>query len=82
MQTFEVLQVIRGYHNFPAAGLVIGGKSLKDERGRLSCMNILVATPGRFLQHMDQTIGFECDKLQMHGEKFYKADVIYALNEN
>lgn len=30
-------------------------------------MNILVATPGRLLQHMDQTIGFECDNLQMLG---------------
>lgn len=28
-------------------------------------MNILVATPGRLLQHMDQTIGFGCDNLQV-----------------
>lgn len=28
-------------------------------------MNILVATPGRLLQHMDQTLGFECDQLQI-----------------
>jgi superfamily II DNA/RNA helicase len=46
---------------------VIGGKNLKDERERLTRMNILVATPGRLLQHMDQTIGFECDNLQMLG---------------
>lgn len=30
-------------------------------------MNILVATPGRLLQHMDQTVGFECDNLQLLG---------------
>lgn len=30
-------------------------------------MNILVATPGRLLQHMDQTFGFDCDNLQMLG---------------
>jgi len=47
--------------------LVIGGKNLKDERERLSRMNILVATPGRLLQHMDQTFGFESDNLQMLG---------------
>ncbi|KAG9313760.1 hypothetical protein JVU11DRAFT_6119 [Chiua virens] len=41
------------------------GKNLKDERERLSRMNILVATPGRLLQHMDQTFGFESDNLQM-----------------
>lgn len=30
-------------------------------------MNILVATPGRLLQHMDQTVGFDCDNLQLLG---------------
>ena len=81
MQIFEVLRAIGGYHSF-SAGLVIGGKNLKDERERLSRMNILVATPGRLLQHMDQTFGFECDNLQMLGEDFYKADAIYVLNGN
>ena len=65
-QIFEVLRSIGGYHSF-SAGLIIGGKNLKDERERLSRMNILVATPGRLLQHMDQTIGFECDNLQLLG---------------
>ncbi|GJJ14735.1 hypothetical protein Clacol_009002 [Clathrus columnatus] len=64
MQIFEVLRRIGGYHSF-SAGLVIGGKSLKDESDRLSRMNILVATPGRLLQHMDQTIGFECGNVQV-----------------
>ncbi|KAF7969085.1 hypothetical protein HWV62_14240 [Athelia sp. TMB] len=64
VQIFEVLRSIGGYHSF-SAGLVIGGKQLKDERDRLSRMNILVATPGRLLQHMDQTVGFESDNLQM-----------------
>lgn len=66
VQIFEVLRSIGGYHSF-SAGLVIGGKNLKDEKDRLSRMNILVATPGRLLQHMDQTIGFECDNLQILG---------------
>ncbi|TFK67648.1 ATP-dependent RNA helicase dbp-4 [Pluteus cervinus] len=64
VQIFEVLRSIGGYHSF-SAGLVIGGKNLKDERERLSRMNILVATPGRLLQHMDQTVGFEADNLQV-----------------
>ena len=34
-------------------------------------MNILVATPGRLLQHMDQTVGFDCDNLQMLGGRYY-----------
>ncbi|KAL0946239.1 hypothetical protein HGRIS_012498 [Hohenbuehelia grisea] len=64
VQIFEVLRSIGGYHSF-SAGLVIGGKNLKDERDRLSRMNILVATPGRLLQHMDQTLGFDADNLQL-----------------
>ncbi|KAJ7905156.1 P-loop containing nucleoside triphosphate hydrolase protein [Mycena leptocephala] len=64
IQIFEVLRSIGGFHTF-SAGLVIGGKNLKDERDRLSKMNILVATPGRLLQHMDQTVGFEADNLQV-----------------
>lgn len=62
-----MLRSIGCYHAF-SAGLVIGGKNLKDERDRLSRMNILVATPGRLLQHMDQTVGFGSDNLQMLGE--------------
>lgn len=67
-----MLRSIGGYHSF-SAGLVIGGKNLKDERDRLSRMNILVATPGRLLQHMDQTVGFESDNLQMLGKCIFKS---------
>lgn len=64
IQIFEVLRKIGRYHTF-SAGLVIGGKSLQEERDRLGRMNILVCTPGRMLQHMDQTALFEVDNLQM-----------------
>ncbi|KAG2058137.1 DEAD-domain-containing protein [Suillus hirtellus] len=64
VQIFDVLRSVGAFHAF-SAGLVIGGKNLKDERDRLARMNILVATPGRLLQHMDQTFGFECDNLQL-----------------
>jgi ATP-dependent RNA helicase DDX10/DBP4 len=66
VQIFEVLRKIGHQHNF-SAGLVIGGKNLKHEQERLSRMNILIATPGRLLQHMDQTLGFDCDHLQLLG---------------
>ena len=62
-----MLRSIGGYHSF-SAGLVIGGKNLKDESLRLSRMNILVATPGRLLQHMDQTVGFDTNNLQVLGK--------------
>ncbi|WWC92167.1 ATP-dependent RNA helicase DBP4 [Kwoniella dendrophila CBS 6074] len=58
VQTFNQLRDIGKYHNF-SAGLVIGGKPLKEEQDRLGRMNILIATPGRLLQHLDSTVGFE-----------------------
>ncbi|KAL8931048.1 MAG: hypothetical protein Q9208_000150 [Pyrenodesmia sp. 3 TL-2023] len=64
IQIFEVLRKIGRHHTF-SAGLVIGGKSLQEERERLGRMNVLVCTPGRMLQHMDQTAAFEIDNLQM-----------------
>ena len=64
IQIFEVLRKVGRYHSF-SAGLVIGGKSLQEERERLGRMNILVCTPGRMLQHMDQTAELEINRLQM-----------------
>jgi ATP-dependent RNA helicase DDX10/DBP4 len=64
IQIFEVLRKVGRYHTF-SAGLVIGGKSLKEEQERLGRMNILVCTPGRMLQHLDQTAEFDVYNLQM-----------------
>ena len=63
-QTFEVLRRVGRYHAF-SAGLVIGGKSAEEERERLPHMNILVATPGRLLQHLDETPYFDVGRLQV-----------------
>ncbi|KAL9597662.1 MAG: hypothetical protein Q9219_004989 [cf. Caloplaca sp. 3 TL-2023] len=64
IQIFEVLRKIGRYHTF-SAGLVIGGRNLQEERERLGRMNILICTPGRMLQHMDQTAVLDTDNLQM-----------------
>ncbi|KAJ5184112.1 ATP-dependent RNA helicase dbp4 [Penicillium capsulatum] len=64
IQIFEVLRKVGRYHGF-SAGLVIGGKSLREEQERLGRMNILVCTPGRMLQHLDQTAMFETHNLAM-----------------
>ncbi|KAJ5690815.1 ATP-dependent RNA helicase dbp4 [Penicillium macrosclerotiorum] len=64
IQIFEVLRKVGRYHAF-SAGLVIGGKSLREEQERLGRMNILVCTPGRMLQHLDQTAMFETNNLQL-----------------
>lgn len=64
IQIFQVLRKI-GTKHVLSAGLIIGGKDLRTEREAISRMNILVATPGRLLQHMDQAYGFEWGNLQM-----------------
>ena len=66
VQTFNMLRDIGKYHSF-SAGLVIGGKPLKEERDRLGRMNILIATPGRLLQHLDSTVGFESAGVKVLG---------------
>ena len=64
IQIFEVLRKVGRNHTF-SAGLVIGGKSLQEEQERLGRMNILVATPGRMQQHLDQTADLDIGNLQM-----------------
>uniref|UniRef100_G1KDU7 ATP-dependent RNA helicase n=1 Tax=Anolis carolinensis TaxID=28377 RepID=G1KDU7_ANOCA len=63
-QTFEVLRKVGKNHDF-SAGLVIGGKDLKQEADRIHNINILICTPGRLLQHMDETSYFYASDLQM-----------------
>ncbi|MCO5565274.1 hypothetical protein L7F22_018947 [Adiantum nelumboides] len=64
IQIFEVLRRIGIAHSI-SAGLVIGGKDVTQEKNRLGRMNILVATPGRLLQHMDQTVDFDTSNVQI-----------------
>jgi ATP-dependent RNA helicase DDX10/DBP4 len=63
LQVFEVLRLISRLHEF-SFGLVVGGKSVHKERQHLASMNILIATPGRLLQHLEEAVGFDCDNLQ------------------
>jgi len=64
MQIFQVLQKVGSHHTF-SAGLLIGGKSLAEEQSRLESINILICTPGRLLQHMDQTPSFRSENIQL-----------------
>ena len=65
IQIFDVLRKVGGKGHLFAAGLVIGGKSLREERDALSRMNIVVCTPGRILQHLSQTAAFNVDNMRM-----------------
>ncbi|KAK1391837.1 DEAD-box ATP-dependent RNA helicase 32 [Heracleum sosnowskyi] len=64
-QLFEVLKSVGKHHGF-SAGLLIGGRKDVDmEKEHVNDLNILVCTPGRLLQHMDETPNFECSQLQV-----------------
>ncbi|XP_072932420.1 probable ATP-dependent RNA helicase DDX10 [Epargyreus clarus] len=63
-QIYETLRKVGHLHDF-SAGLIIGGQNLKFERKRMDQINILICTPGRLLQHMDENPLFSCDQLQI-----------------
>ena len=63
-QTFEVLRKVGCGHDF-SAGLVTGGKDVEMEKRRIQQTNIVICTPGRLLQHMDETVNFDCSSLKI-----------------
>lgn len=64
LQIFQELKKV-GQKQDLSAGLLIGGKNVDEEKDRVNGMNILVCTPGRLLQHMDETPGFDAMQLQV-----------------
>lgn len=63
-QIYQVLTVAGSEHDL-SAGCVVGGRSLQEEQQTIAGMAILVATPGRLLQHLDESQGFEAGNMQM-----------------
>ncbi|KAG9454060.1 hypothetical protein H6P81_006964 [Aristolochia fimbriata] len=65
MQLFEEVKSVGQNHTF-SAGLLIGGrKDVDEQKDHVNNLNILVCTPGRLLQHMDETPNFDCSQLQI-----------------
>lgn len=54
-------------HDF-STGLIIGGKDLKFETKRMDQYNMVICTPGRLLQHMDENQLFNCVNMQVIDE--------------
>ena len=63
-QIFEVLRLVGKFHQF-SAGVVIGGKDLQQESKQIQSTSIIICTPGRLKQHMEETYNFEMTNLQM-----------------
>lgn len=64
VQVFEVLKSISDFTEI-SFGLVIGGKSLEAEQTLIRNMAVLVCTPGRLLQHLQDTVTFEYSNCRM-----------------
>ena len=54
LQIFEVVRLVGSAHFGLSAGVVCGGKPLEEEASGVAAMALLVATPGRLLQHLEQ----------------------------
>ena len=64
VQIYETMTQVGRHHDF-TIGLLIGGQNLKYERNRLHNLNIIIGTPGRLLQHMDQNPLFDTTNLKI-----------------
>ena len=64
LQTFGVVSELATAHNL-THGLIMGGSNRKSEAAKLvKGVSILVATPGRLLDHLQNTKGFSFENLQ------------------
>jgi superfamily II DNA/RNA helicase len=59
------------YHS-QTLGYVIGGTNIRNEANQLvKGINLLVATPGRLLDHLRSTSGFNYKRLQVTHSGYY-----------
>uniref|UniRef100_A0A0B7A8E2 ATP-dependent RNA helicase n=1 Tax=Arion vulgaris TaxID=1028688 RepID=A0A0B7A8E2_9EUPU len=63
-QSYDVLMKIGKLHDL-SFGLVTGGMNLKDEARKMNTTNVVICTPGRLLQHFEQTPNFTADELKI-----------------
>ena len=57
-------------------------QDLKHEQERIRRTNIVVCTPGRLLQHMDETPDFTCNSLQVLGNEISTSlSCQYSINQ-
>ncbi|XP_014483763.1 PREDICTED: probable ATP-dependent RNA helicase DDX10 [Dinoponera quadriceps] len=63
-QIYDTLRKVGRHHDF-SISLIIGGKDLKFERKCMDQYNVVICTPGRLLQHMDENQLFNCVNMQI-----------------
>ncbi|KAF4666729.1 ATPdependent RNA helicase [Perkinsus olseni] len=63
-QIFTVLQQVGSHHDF-SAGCVVGGRKFQEEQKVFPSLSIVVCTPGRLLQHIEETAGSDLSNVQV-----------------
>lgn len=64
-QIYGVLETVVGCYHHIVPGIVIGGEKKKSEKARIrKGVNILVATPGRLADHMENTTSLDTSQLR------------------
>lgn len=93
IQIYDVLALILRRYHWVVAGTIYGGENRDKEKARLrKGVNIVVATPGRLLDHLQNTKSFnvaplrwlvldEADRLLDLGFEQKIADIVHLLDE-
>jgi ATP-dependent RNA helicase DDX18/HAS1 len=82
VQIHSVAEELFKYH-LQTLGMVYGGEARRGEAERIAKgMNLLIATPGCLLDHLQNTKGFACKNLKVHLEpiKFYYYFYMYVFD--
>ena len=64
-QIFDMLRAIGTEHRGISAGIVTGGLSLTEERKMISVVSIVIATPGRLRQHLDESATLSVEEVRV-----------------
>lgn len=63
-QIWDVIRKVGKLHGF-SGGAIVKRNGIGDEKDRINSLNIIVCTPGRLVQHFDETPNFDCSQLQI-----------------
>uniref|UniRef100_A0ACD5UMU1 Uncharacterized protein n=1 Tax=Avena sativa TaxID=4498 RepID=A0ACD5UMU1_AVESA len=63
-QIWDVIRKVGKLHGF-SGGAIVKRTGIDDEKELINRLNIIVCTPGRLVQHFDETPNFDCSQLQI-----------------
>jgi ATP-dependent RNA helicase DDX10/DBP4 len=63
-QIWDVMNKVGTPHGF-SGGVIVKRNGIEEEKEVINLLNIIVCTPGRLVQHFNETQNFDCSKLQV-----------------